>query len=528
MVTGAEVGAPAGVPVVLRVDGRDVPLPGAAPTVTLLAALRARGFVGTKEGCGDGDCGACTVALVGTDADGGRSYRAVNSCLVPVGSVVGVEVLTVEGVSGAGEELHPVQQAMVECAGSQCGYCTPGFVMSMVAGYHDPHARGEDGLDPDVVEGNLCRCTGYASIRRACARLGTRGTDEATGPRGDQVSGDAPVGPADGVPVPRVPDVPVAGARAVPRDATALDRPAAPATLTGQGRTFHRPTALADALDLLARHPGATVLAGGTDLGLELSHRTLDPAVRRVGRGRRRAAGAPPDRRPRCPSGRASPLTRLEREAAGLLPALDEMLRWFAARQVRNRATLGGNLGTASPDRRPAAGPARPGRRGGARLGRRRRAPSRWPDFFTGYRQTVRRPDELVERVDLPLAPDRRARGRARRTRSASAAPTTSASSPPRSSWTATQDGVVRHARLAYGGVAATPVRALRAEAALVGAVVDEATVARVAALLAEEFTPLDDLRGSAAYRRRLTGSLFEKFARRAPARRRRVPEVTA
>ena len=496
----------------LHVDGRDVPLPATPPTATLLSALRSRGFVGTKEGCGDGDCGACTVALVGTGADGTTTYRAVNSCLVPVGSVVGVGVLTVEGVSGAGEQLHPVQQAIVDCAGSQCGYCTPGFVMSMVAGYHDPHSRTEAGLDPEVVEGNLCRCTGYAPIRRACARLGT-GTTTATTTA--TAAGDGTADPG----APRVPDVPVAAARAT-ATGTAAARTSAtapqprrrvepPALVQAAGRSFHRPRSLAEALALLAEHPGATVLAGGTDLGLELSHHTLDPAVvvsvedvaelhvlRRTGS--------------RLLVGGGVTLTRLEREAAGVLPVMDEMLRWFAARQVRNRATLGGNLGTASPigDLLPVllaldaevvlSGP------GGTRT-------VEVADYFTGYRQTVRRDGELVERVDLPLGPTT---GR----RSSQAYKVGKRGTDDISVVAAAfvvdrgEDGLVRHARLAYGGVAATPVRALEAEAALVGEVVDGATVDRVAEELVDTFTPLDDHRGSAAYRRRLVGSLFEKF----------------
>ncbi len=251
------------------------------------------------------------------------------------------------------------------------------------------------------------------------------------------------------------------------------------------------------------------MLAGGTDLGLELSHRTLDPAVvvsvedvaelhdlRRSGTTLHVGAGVP--------------LTRLEREAAGLLPALDEMLRWFAARQVRNRATLGGNLGTASPigdllpvllalDAEVVLASAR-GSRAVEVAG-----------YFTGYRQTVRRPDELVVRVDLPLGPTT-----GRRTSQAYKVGKrgTDDISIVAAAFVVDRgdDGVVRHARLAYGGVAATPVRALAAEAALLGELVDDATVARVAALLSQEFAPLDDPRGSAAYRRRLTGSLFEKF----------------
>ena len=139
-----------------RLNGQEVALAAADPTESLLRWLNRRGLTGTKEGCGDGDCGACTVAMVAVDADGRARYDAVNSCLLPMGQVVGREVVTVEALAGP-DGLHPVQQAMVECGGSQCGYCTPGFVMSLFAGYY----AGESG--DEVIAGNLCRCTGSVS-----------------------------------------------------------------------------------------------------------------------------------------------------------------------------------------------------------------------------------------------------------------------------------------------------------------------------------------------------------------------------
>jgi xanthine dehydrogenase small subunit len=485
----------------LRLNGRDVALPRVSPTTTLLAALRAQGFVGTKEGCGDGDCGACTVAVVTPAADGVPTYGAVNSCLVPVGSVVGAHVVTVEGVASPDGTLHPVQRAMVDCAGSQCGYCTPGFVMSMFAGFHDPHARGADGLDESVVEGNLCRCTGYASIRRACARLGTvAGADDHDVAVPTDASGAVPVGTG-------------ASGGAV-------------STVRSAGRTFHRPTTLADAGALLAAHPDATVIAGGTDLGLELSHHRLDPELTVSLEGVAELQTLHVDGS-HLDVGAGVTLTRLEREAAGLLPALDEMLRWFAARQVRNRATLGGNLGTASPigDLPPVllaldaelvlTGP------GGSRT-----VPV--ADYFTGYRETVRRPGELVERVRLPLHPTAGAARRISWSYKVGKRGTDDISIVA-AAFTVdlAADGTVQHARLAYGGVAATPARATEAEQALLGHRLDETTVARVADLLREEFTPLDDLRGSAAYRRRLVAALFEKLvAEHAPTPQQREGAV--
>lgn len=454
------------------VDARPAVLPGTSPTTTLLAALRAAGRVGTKEGCGDGDCGACTVAV----REPGGTWTAVNSCLVPVGAVTGREVLTVEDVSAPDGTLHPVQQALVDAAGSQCGYCTPGFVMSMVAGVHDPACTGPggspDGLPDDVVAGNLCRCTGYAPVRRACRAL----------------AGAVPEAPT-GVRVP---------------DATG---PAVEAA----GRVYHRPATLTDALRLLRDHPDATVLAGATDLGIELSHHRLDPrvtvALEDVADLHHLAvAGA------HLEIGAAVTLTRLEREAAGHLPALDEMLRWFAARQVRNRATLGGNLGTASPvGDLPPVLLALDAEVVLADLGGERAVPV--ADFFTGYRETVRRPDELVRLVRVPL---HRTPGTSRRVSWSYKVGKRGTDDISVVAFAAAldldSDGCLRHARLAYGGVAATPVRAREVEASLLGRRLDPATVADASARLQAWVEPLDDHRASAAYRRRLVGSLFEKL----------------
>lgn len=461
-------------PVALRLDGRDITLSGVPPTMTLLTAVRAAGLVGTKEGCGDGDCGACTVVVASTGPDGTLTYQAVNSCLVPVGSVDGRDVVTVAGVASADGGLHPVQQAMVDCAGSQCGYCTPGFVMSMVAGYHDPAHRGPDGLDDAVVEGNLCRCTGYASIRRACARLG----------------GTA---------------APLAVGAAVP--------PPESRTAVVDGRAFHRPTTLAQAVDLLADEPQAQLLAGGTDVGLELSHHRIDPAVtislEDVEDLQRLEVDASHVR-----IGGGVTLTRLERATAVAtdLPAMAEMLRWFAARQIRNRATVGGNLATASPigDLPPVLLALDAELLLTSRTGSRSVAVA---DFFTGYRTTVRRSDEVIARIDVPRGPAHAGTRRLSQAYKVGKRGTDDISIVA-AAFTVDldEDDRVVHARLAYGGVAATPARAIEAELLLLGEVVDPGVVARVVDQLRSTFTPLDDLRGSAAYRTRLVTGLFEKF----------------
>ena len=438
-------------------NGNPVALDGADPTESLLRWLRRQSLTGTKEGCADGDCGACTVTLVEPDGASNRIF-AVNSCLLPIGQLPGREVLTVEALAD-GEMLHPVQAAMVDCAGSQCGYCTPGFVMSLFAGFH----TGE--LSDHTTEGNLCRCTGYRPIRAATSML-TPATD---------------------------------------RFSATFARPRA-ALPTASLAHFHNPTTLADAIALKQAHPQAAWIAGATDLGVSLSHwQQVAPAyiaLDRIAELQTIERGTDHVR-----IGAGVPLTRLEHELAGLFPALDQMLPWFAARQVRNRATFGGNLGSASPigDLLPVllahdatiqlAGP----------RGTRDVAAS---EFFLDYRKTARAADELIFAITLPHLRGISASYKVAKRQ-------TDDISIVAAVYALELDAQrrVTFARLAYGGVAAIPKRATRSEALLLGAVLDDATIDRVAQSLAEEFTPLDDHRAGADYRRTLSANLFRKFA---------------
>lgn len=432
------------------------------PTESLLRWLKRRRLAGTKEGCADGDCGACTVVLRETGADGRTRLIAVNSCLLPIGALPGRDVITVEGLADAGAPLHPVQKALVDCAGSQCGYCTPGFVMSLFAGYY----TGE--LDDETTEGNLCRCTGYRPIRTATAALA-------------------------GLPPPQ------------DDFATLLQEPAVPpAAALGH---YFSPTGIAEALALKAQHPAAAWVAGATDLGVELSHgkpvANAFIALDRINELQELTLGAD-----RVRIGAGLPLSRIETELAGVFPALDQMLPWFAARQVRNRATLGGNLGTASPigDLLPVllALDATVHLRGAQ--GDRDVAIA---DFFLDYRKTARAADELVVAVSLP-----RPRGPRLSAAYKVAKRQTDDISIVAAAFDLAVDGDrrVSQARLAYGGVAAIPRRAVRVEAFLSGRVLDTATLDQAQILLREEFQPLSDHRASADYRRALCASLFAKF----------------
>lgn len=424
------------------------------PRESLLRWLKRQHLTGTKEGCADGDCGACTVALVERDQQGQAHFKAVNSCLLPMGLLPGRTVLTVEALA-QGEKLHPAQQAMVDCAGSQCGYCTPGFVMSLFVGMNE-NEHGDH-----AIEGNLCRCTGYRPIRAAQALLQTAANDS-------------------------VPEVP----------------PLLAAQLGG----FFSPTTVEHALALKAEHPDAQWIHGATDLGVQLSRGQIVAPVL-IALDRIAELEVLNVEVPGVLIGAGVTLTRLERELKGVFPALDEMLQWFAARQVRNRATLGGNLGSASPigDLLPVLLAL------DAQIQLRGAAGTRWlpaEGFFVNYRQTQRTDDELIVAVEIP-----RPAGLICHSLKLAKRQTDDISIVAACFAIGLDDTHrVRHVRLAYGGVAAIPLRAIAVEGYLHGRKLDAATISAASAQLQAFFTPLSDQRASGSYRRALCGTLFEKF----------------
>ncbi|MGA2445212.1 MAG: molybdopterin cofactor-binding domain-containing protein [Opitutaceae bacterium] len=463
----------------LTINGRTVRVEGVPPTTTLLEFLRARGLTGSKRGCDEGDCGACTVALVDRDAAGRPTYRAINSCLALLPMLAGREIVTVEGLA-ANEHLHPVQASLVNNYGSQCGYCTPGLVVSLFEAFHRADGPGARQLS-DQLCGNLCRCTGYRSIRDAAldALAGRAAADEAAEPF-----------------------------RARLRKPVAA--PAALAYSTADG-SFFRPETLADLFVLLGAQPGARLVAGATEIGVELNKKaqTFPCLISTEGVPElTRLAATPAAWR----IGAAVPLTTIEEALAGEYPSLARMLRVFGSRQIRSRATLGGNLATASPigDSAPVLLALDATLVLAAARGERTVALA---EFFTGYRQTVLRPGEIIREIVLPRG-DPAAAGLTRRADFLKVSKRRELDlSTVAAAFCMDVDaaGVVRRARLAYGGVAALPRRARRAEAALEGKRLADAA-ADVAGVLATEFQPIDDVRGSAAYRRALIVSLWEKF----------------
>lgn len=450
-----------------HLNGREVSVRGVDPHTTLLQYLRREGLTGAKEGCAEGECGACAVVLVHPGPDGGPRYVSCNSCLLLLPALAGQEVYTVEALA-QGETLHPVQETMVRHGGSQCGYCTPGFVMSLFAAYYRP---GRTGFDDEVLSGNLCRCTGYRPIRDAAREL--------LGPEPDDPFLKRLQGPA-----PRL----------------------GPVTYQGSGRLFYRPTRLRDVLSLLAEHPGARLVAGATDIAVEVNQREARwPVVislEAVGELRVFEWSEH-----HVEIGAGLTLSEIEERLRGRLPLLEQLFPLFASHLIRNRATLGGNLATASPisDSAPVL----------LALGAEVRVASERGErvvplssFYTGYRRTVLQPDEVLLTVRIPLPLPRYAKFYKVAKRRRDDISTVSAAF----ALDLDAAGRVSGIRLAYGGVAAMPVRAFRAEATLLGKVWCEEAVAEVLPVLRDEFQPISDHRGSAEYRKALITRLFEKF----------------
>jgi xanthine dehydrogenase small subunit len=447
------------------------------PTMTVLRYLReVEGRVGTKEGCAEGDCGACTVVLAEVDNDH-LTYRAVNACIQFLPTLDGKQVLTVEDMKSADGSLHPVQQSMVDNHGSQCGFCTPGFVMSLHALYQQ--GGSQDRLEIDnALAGNLCRCTGYGPIVTAARAM---------------MEYEAPVPGA--MPVSEVLETLNSWAG---DDGVALEY---------QGRKYFAPRS-AEALGAIYKHhTEANILAGGTDIGLWVTkqHRRLQTVI---------YLGDVPE------------LQTLEvvdgvlQIGAGVtyehaiatitehFPDFGEVVRRIGSRQIRNAGTIGGNVANGSP-----IGDSPPvlialGARLILRCGQDQREIA-LEDFFVDYGKQDRQPGEFVERIDVPLmTPDQNLRCykiSKRFDQDISAA---------LGAFNVSLDANhnVVHARICFGGMAATPKRALATEAALIGRPWTEATVKAAATKLTEDYTPLSDMRASADYRLKVAQNLLTKF----------------
>jgi len=447
------------------------------PTQTVLQWLRNDARLrGSKEGCAEGDCGACTVVVGRADRDGRMNYRAVNSCILFMPVLDGCQLLTVEHLQAADGTLHPAQQAMVHSHGSQCGFCTPGFVMSLFALYLTEGRPTRQRIN-DVLAGNLCRCTGYRPIVEAAVAMYDYDWQDPTLARAGETA----------------------------QRLQTMRRSETLELAYGERRYFAPVTA--DGLAaVLADYPDTTLLAGGTDVGLWVTkrHMELDNVVYV---GDVVELHGIEQHHDEVSIGAAVTHTDAMAVLGDHFPDFGELLRRFGSTLVRNSSTVGGNIANGSPigDSMPVLIAL------GARLILRgpdgvREMPLE--DYYIDYGKQDRRAGEFVERIRVPtLAVDEHFRCYKISKRFDQDISAVCAAFKVR-----LEDGSVADARTGFGGIAATPRRAMQTEDVLRGQPWSEATIERAEATLAAEFSPLTDMRASEEYRRLVTGRLLRKF----------------
>ncbi len=455
-------------------NGEMVSVQNPDPTLTLLNWLRqTRSLTGTKEGCAEGDCGACTVVIGSPDApEDLPPWRAVNACIAFLPTLDGKTVITVEGLAQNGK-LHPVQQALIEHHGSQCGFCTPGFVMSLYAHYRNEGVVDDETLN-DVLAGNLCRCTGYAPIIRAARAM---------------------------YDYPKVEDILLASAT----DSEMLCLTMTD-TLSGTEKQYFAPHNMSELAIIYAKHPDAVILAGSTDVGLWV---TKQKKVLKV----------------LIDIGRVEGFANIEKTENGLMigagasyaaahetleemyPSLGELIRRIGSTQIRNAGTMGGNIANGSPigDMPP------PLIALGAELILRRGDNTRriaLESFFLEYGKQDIASGEFVETIFVPnpVPAGRFAVYKVSKRFDQDISALCGA-------FSLQLDGhKVAAIRIAFGGMAGIPARAKNAEAALLGQDWNETNLRKAMMALGDDFTPLSDMRASAEYRLQCAQNLLLKF----------------
>jgi xanthine dehydrogenase small subunit len=474
-------------PIRFLLNGDLVEVADAAPQTTLLEFLRdRRRLTGTKEGCAEGDCGACTVVVATPAAGGGLDWRPVNACIRLLPTVDGLAVFTVESLKDAGGVLHPVQEALVREHGSQCGFCTPGFVMSLFGLYKNAHRPPRDAV-VSALSGNLCRCTGYRPILAAAEAM--YALPAPSGWRGPGVGAD--------------------GARRVCRDDEALADALAALARTETfeyahgGQRFSAPRTVDELAATVAARPDARIVAGATDVGLWVTkqHRPLGDLVH-VGAvdALCRIADTDVALEIGAAATLADAFAALDRD----WPELHEAWDRFASVPIRNSGTLGGNVANGSPigDSMPALialGAAVVLRHGDTE----RTLPLE--DFYLGYRRSALAAGEFVRAIRVP----RRRPGTLLRAYKVSRRHDQDISAVFVAFRFDVDGERIAAARIGVGGVAATPMRAVATEAALEGKAWTRVTAQAATTVLAGEFTPITDMRAGAAYRRTMLGAML-------------------
>ncbi len=459
-------------------NGKDIVLDDVKATTTLLDFLRLeQRLTGTKEGCAEGDCGACTV-LVGRLQNGALRYEAVNACIRFLASLNGCHVVTVEHLSGPNGRLHPVQQAMVEYHGSQCGFCTPGFVMSLYALWMENPQPNEAEVE-SAVQGNLCRCTGYEPIVKAALAVNQYGT-----PANDYLTTER--------------DALTARLKAIQPKARVVTGPEDDRAIL--------PLNAADLAEVLAENPKATIVAGSTDVGLWVTKfmKPISPVVFVAHLEDLKAVELTDDA---LTIGAGVTYTESEAAIRDAFPHLGAYWDRIAGWQVRNMGTIGGNIANGSPigDTPPVLISL------GAEVTLQKKGGSRTlplEDFFIDYGKQDREPGDFVALIRIPLRRD----GQIDAAYKISKRRDEDISSVAAGVSVTVKDGTITAARIAFGGMAATPKRAAGAEAALVGQPWGEAAFDAAAEAVKQDFTPLSDWRASAEYRALTASNLLRRF----------------
>lgn len=480
-------------------NGQQQELNQVDPNLSILDWLRTKKrLTGTKEGCASGDCGACTVAIGTPDQSrsGQLRYDSVNSCIASVGSLHGKHLISVEALTR--EPGHPVQKEMIDCHGAQCGYCTPGIIMSLFTLHTEKAASDSTTNDRDLLEalsGNLCRCTGYRPIVEA----GRRASVQAWDPDADNQNQKASLGDtvvASGPTWLQAPEM-VANLQKLQGTAGSL--------ADDRGFRYDAPATLDDLRTLLQEHPNAKMVAGGTDLSLEITQQLKDlphliglSGLKELQEIREEEGG--------LYIGGSATYTSVFHAFEERWPHFGPMLERLGSRQIRNRGTVGGNIGNASPigDMPPTLIAL------GAEVdldsvdGVRRLS---LQDFFHDYKKTDLKPNEFIRGIWIPAPkPDEslliyKISKRIDDDISAVLA----------AFWLKRDGNLIKDCRLAFGGMAAIPKRAAGAESALRGQPWNESSVANAITALEREFEPMTDVRGSSGYRMQVAGNLLQR-----------------